>query len=281
MNEYRGHRATVRHRPAQKGRKKASPARRAPAPKGAPAEGRRRWALPAAAGLAVFLAAAAALAGASSWFARSPLFSLREIEMEPCAHVTKEDVRSAVGGAGDRNLFSLSPAAAGKRLQQHPWVRSVWLRKAYPDTLVVRVEERVPLAMVNFDALYYVDGEGKVFKRVAPCDSKSYPILTGFSRAELAGGDPVAAENLGRTLSFLRRLEEGSLRRNISELHFEPQEGYTVVTRDSGLQLKVGLVEPVEASRRIELAMRKIPGGTGAAVADLTSSGKIFLRSGE
>jgi cell division protein FtsQ len=160
-------------------------------------------------------------------------------------------------------------------------VRNVSLRKAYPDTLVVRVEERVPVAMVNFDALYYVDREGKVFKRVAPCDPKSYPILTGFSRAELAGNDPVAMENLGKTLSFLRRLEEGTLRRNVSEVHFEPQEGFTVVTRDSGLQLKVGLIEPAEAFRRIELAMRKIPGGTGAAVADLTSSGKIFLRAGE
>jgi cell division protein FtsQ len=201
--------------------------------------------------------------------------------MTPCAHVTKEDVRSALAGGGDVNLYALSPSAAGKRLRQHPWVRNVSLRKAWPDTLVVRVEERVPVAMVNFDALYYVDGEGKVFKRVAPCDPKSYPILTGFSRAELAGGDPVAEESLGKTLAFLRRLEAGALRRNVSELHYDPQEGYTVVARDSGLQLKVGLVDPVEAVRRIDLAMRKIPGGTGSAVADLTSSGKIFLRSGE
>jgi cell division protein FtsQ len=234
------------------------------------------------AALALLLASAAAAAAACSWLSRTPLFALREIDMTPCAHVTKEDVRSALAGTGeDGNLFALAPAEAGKRLRLHPWVRSVSIRKAYPDTLVVRVEERVPVAMVNFDALYYVDGEGKVFKRVAPCDSKSYPILTGFSRAELAGGDPVAAENLGRTLGFLKRLGEGALRGNVSELHFEPQDGYTVVTRDSGLQLKVGQIDPAEAFRRIELAMRKIPGGTGAAVADLTSSGKIFLRSGE
>jgi cell division protein FtsQ len=281
MNEYRGHRATVHRRPAPKVRKKGPAAGRTSVPRGASKERSPRWALPAAVALAVLLAAAAALAGASSWLSRSSMFALREIEMEPCAHVTKEDVRSALGGARDQSLFSLSPASAGKRLQQHPWVRSVSIRKAWPDTLVVKVDERVPVAMVNFDALYYVDGEGKVFKRLAPCDSKSYPILTGFSRAELAGRDPVAEENLGKTLSFLRRLEEGTLRRNISELHFEPQEGYTVVTRDSGLQLKVGLIEPAEAFKRIELAMRKIPNGTGAAVADLTSSGKIFLSSGE
>jgi len=39
-------------------------------------------------------------------------------------------------------------------------VRSVSVRKAFPDRLVVRIEERRPVAMVNLDALYYVDAEG-------------------------------------------------------------------------------------------------------------------------
>src|SRR3970282_2239137 len=134
----------------------------------------------------------------------------------------------------------------------------VAVRKAFPDKLIVRIEEREPVAMINLDALYYVDETGSIFKRLTAYDAKNLPILTGFSRGDLVAKDPVTIRNLKKTIDLLHRTEAGVLRRNISEVHFDAQDGYTLVTRDFGLQLKIGTMEFSKAMQRVEEAMQKL-----------------------
>jgi hypothetical protein len=113
-------------------------------------------------------------------------------------------------------------------------------------------------------------------------DAKNLPILTGFSRDDLANRDPVTIRNLKRTIDLLRHAEAGTLNRNISEVHFDAQDGYTLVTRDFGLQLKIGTMDFGEAMRRVEEAMPKLASlGREKKVVDLKTAGRIFVRPGE
>jgi cell division protein FtsQ len=224
----------------------------------------------------------AACASAYSWLSRSPLFAVREVDMNRCENVTQEEVWAIVRDRGKGNLWSIPSRELAKRLAEHPWIRSASVRKVFPDRIVVRIGERRPVAMVNLDALYYVDDRGAVFKRLTAYDSKSFPIVTGFSRVDLLSRDAVAMRNFRRALELLRAADAGTLRQNISELHFDPQDGYTLVTRDTGLRLKVGTMESRKAVRRIEEAMPRIARlGKGPAIVDLRTEGRIFVRSGE
>lgn len=263
--------------------RRAHAARRKAKEKGAPRTASLlSAALPAAAALLVLVLVGVAGAAAYAWLGRSPLFAVRHIDVNPCAHVTRDEVSAILSGAARGNIWRLSTAEIGKRLRDHPFVREVSVRKAFPDRLVVRVVERTPVAMVNLDALYYVDERGDVFKRLTAYDDKGFPILTGFSRADLAAKEPLALRNLKRTIELLRRAESGSLRRNISEVHYDPLDGYTIVTRDRGLRLKVGTTEFAEAMRRVDEAMPKLAGlGRDVGVVDLKTEGRIYVRPGE
>jgi len=179
-------------------------------------------------------------------------------------------------------LWSVPTKEIARRLSGHPWVRSVSVRKSFPDRLVVRIQERTPVAMINLDVLHYLDDEGRPFKRLTAYDPKNLAIVTGFSREELIRKDPVTVRDLRKTLDLLRGVEAGALRQNVSEIHFDAQDGYTVVTRDAGLQLKVGTMDVKEAIRRIEAAMPRIsrmPRSSG--IADLKTEGRVFMRPGE
>jgi cell division protein FtsQ len=243
---------------------------------------RFRRSLPAAVALLALVFVGVAGGAAYSWLGHSRLFSVRVVDLNPCEHVTRDEVVGMLGGSASGNIWSLSKEEIGKRLQSHPFVREVSVRKAFPDRLIVRITERIPVAMVNLDSLYYVDGEGLVFKRLTTYDSKDFPILTGFSRKDLLARDPITMRNLKRTIALLRRAEDGAFNRNLSEVHFDVQEGFTLVRRDDGLQVKVGTVEPEEAMRRIDEALPKLAklGQTHGAV-DLRTEGRIFVRSGE
>jgi cell division protein FtsQ len=241
-----------------------------------------RHILPAAAALLLIAGATAAGASVYSWLGRSALFSVRDVDMNACAQVTREEVAGMLAAGKNGTIWSLSAEAIGRRLLTHPWIREVHVRKVFPDRLVVRIEERRPVAMINLDALYYVDDGGDVFKRLSAYDSKNFPIITGFSRADLSARDAVTLRNLRRTIDLLHRAESGVLSQNVSEIHFDPQEGFTIVTRDTGLALKVGAMEPLEAMQRIEEAMPKLSRlGKVRGIVDLKHAGRIFVRSGE
>ncbi len=218
-----------------------------------------------------------------SWLGRSALFTVREIDMNPCGHVTRDEVWGILKGAPQGNIWRLSTRSIGLRLKEHPWVKDVSVRKTFPDTLVVRITERKAVAMINSDALWYVDAGGTIFKRLSAYDPKDFPIITGFDRRELASAeDVVVRQNLKRTIDLLKVAETGALGRNISEIHFDAQEGFTLVTRDNGLQLKLGTVDLKDAVRRIDAAIPKLAGlGPGSGVVDLKTEGRIFIRSGE
>ena len=241
----------------------------------------RRW-LPVAAAVLVLLLAGAGGAAAYSWLGRSAIFSLRLVDMNPCAHVSGDEITGILKGVGQRNIWSLSKEEIARRVQSHPYVREVAVRKAFPDKLVVRIEEREPVAMINLDALYYVDEQGGIFKRLTAYDAKNFPILTGFSRDDLMAKDPVTIRNLKRTIDLLRHTETGSLSRNISEVHYDAQDGYTLVTRDHGLQFKIGTMAFSEAMQRVEEAMPKLASlGKEKGIVDLKTAGRIFVRSEE
>ncbi|HLN90893.1 MAG TPA: FtsQ-type POTRA domain-containing protein, partial [Patescibacteria group bacterium] len=208
-----------------------------------------------AAGLLAVGSTGVAFASAYSWLTHSPLFTVRTVDMNRCSNVSLEEVWAIVRGDGSGLLWSVPAKEVARRLSGHPWVRSVSVRKSFPDRLVVRIEERTPVAMVNLDVLHYLDEEGRPFKRLTAYDPKNLAIVTGFSRKDLLRKDPVTVRDLRKTLDLLRGVEAGALRQNVSEIHFDAQDGYTVVTRDAGLQLKVGTMDVKEAVRRIEAAM--------------------------
>jgi cell division protein FtsQ len=241
-----------------------------------------RHILPAVAALLLIAGATAAGAAVYSWLGRSTLFSVRDVDMNSCAQVTRDEVAGMLAAGKGGTIWSLSAEAIGRRLLTHPWIREVRVRKVFPDRLVVRIEERRPVAMINLDALYYVDEEGDVFKRLSAYDSKNFPIITGFSRADLSARDAVALRNLRRTIDLLHQAESGVLSQNVSEIHFDPQEGFTLVTRDTGLALKIGTMEPREAMQRIEEALPKLSRlGKVRGAVDLKYAGRIFVRPGE
>jgi cell division protein FtsQ len=93
-------------------------------------------------GLAALIFAYAAL----QLLLRSPLFPLREIEVRgTLKHTNRDAIAGAMEGVGG-NFFAVDLAAVRERLEQVAWVRSVALRRVWPDRIAVTLEEHVAFA---------------------------------------------------------------------------------------------------------------------------------------
>jgi len=76
----------------------------------------------------------------------SPLLSLKTIRVEGASRVSAASVRNAVDGQLGRPLALVDFAAITKALGKFPLIRSFVTETVPPDTLVIRIAERAPIA---------------------------------------------------------------------------------------------------------------------------------------
>ncbi len=106
--------------------------------------------------LAVLLALFAVVA----FTVQLPIFPVREVRLQAApAHVTRDQVEFIVRRELRGNFFTLDLDAVRDAFVRLPWVRSVELRRRWPDQLEVELEERQPLARWGRSALVDVHGE--------------------------------------------------------------------------------------------------------------------------
>ena len=83
--------------------------------------------------------------------------------------------------SSDQNILALSLKDLKKKMERHPWIRSVTLQRKFPNTLVVDAEKHVPSALVVLDELYFMNRHSEVFMQARKAENVDFPIITGVS----------------------------------------------------------------------------------------------------
>jgi cell division protein FtsQ len=171
-----------------------------------------------------------------------PCFRVREIEVEGGRKIPKETLHSLAVIEGMPNLFSVKLKEVIKRLETHPWIEQVRVRKVFPNKILIQIEERKPIAIIQLEDLYYIDAKGEIFSPVGEGDGYNYPYLTGLSRRVLEK-DPTEAKRLiAKALEILRIEGQEKLPplEEISEIHMEKAFGIQCFTKTGGVEVKMG-----------------------------------------
>ena len=63
-----------------------------------------------------------------------------------------------------QNFFNINPLNIEKELINHPWIKKIEVYKKFPDKLIIKITERVAIAIFNDISL--VDGSGNIFKKL-------------------------------------------------------------------------------------------------------------------
>jgi cell division protein FtsQ len=133
------------------------------------------------------------------------------------------------------NVLGLDLMETAKRIEAEPWIKKAVVRRELPDELWVRIWEHRARALVSVDHLYYVNDEGRPFRKVEPGDSLNLPVITGLSKDDLLTESPWRAAARERLITILGLLDEkaspiaGTM---ISEIHMEFEGDLEIVTRD-------------------------------------------------
>jgi len=182
-------------------------------------------------------------------------FRVREVEVEGSRKIPKETLVSLAVMEGMPNLFSVKLKEVVKRLESHPWIEQVRVRKVFPHKIVIQVEERKPMAIIQLEELYYIDTQGEIFTRVGDRDEYNYPYVTGVTRRAFEK-DPVEAKHLiTKALELLRIVSQEKVPPlgEISEIHMEKAFGIHCFTKTEGVEVKMGWEDFEEKLKRLSL----------------------------
>ncbi len=76
---------------------------------------------------------------------------------------SREDLTRAIGLSRGAPILAFAPPAAKARIEKLPWVLTASVERALPDTILVHVQERHPLALwQNNGRLHLIDAGGEV-----------------------------------------------------------------------------------------------------------------------
>jgi cell division septal protein FtsQ len=105
-------------------------------------------------------------------------FRVQTVEIRGLTTLTREKVLYLLGLTKETTLWQLDLPRLGTRLTRHPYIKSVVLRREFPHTLRVRVQERTPYLVVSANNQHMlVDDEGVVLRAFLPEQDPKMPHI--------------------------------------------------------------------------------------------------------
>ena len=197
---------------------------------------RRRWIR-----FVGWLAVLAAVFGCAAFFA-SPLLSgpalTQLIVPGQLTHVQPQAVRAAVLPAlRGKGFFSVDVEQLRKDVLAVPWVASAAVRRSWPHTLSIDINEEVPVARWNGSGL--MDAQGRVFAQSEDASWAKLPALKGTEGNEQ---DVLAEFNELNSLVTARGLA-------MQQLTVDPR-GDSTVTLNDGIHVRLGRSDSLQRLQR-------------------------------
>lgn len=187
-------------------------------------EGRRRIGLLGVVACLVAAVAVGASFAAYHALCRWDFFLVTGVHFEGCGRITKNELLELSGVDLSMNILAMSGREVEEKISRHDWVEEVSVERQWPNQVIIKVQEKKPVAMANIDGEYfYIDRSGHPFAKIAGTDDLDYPVVSGMEASDWREGEKLAF--LGEALTFIGRAghkQNTTLpQQNISEIHVE------------------------------------------------------------
>lgn len=137
-----------------------------------------------------FTAALVSLIGAGLWWvSQRPMFTIRHVQVDadpaqPLRYVHEPALRSVVGDRVGGNFFLIDLQSVREAFENVPWVRRATVRRIWPDSLHVTLEEHRAFAIWNSTGLMNTHGEPFAANLDEAEEERALPRLSGPAGTE-------------------------------------------------------------------------------------------------
>jgi cell division septal protein FtsQ len=155
----------------------------------------------------------------------NPAFAVERIDVKTDGVLSAQQVRRWSAVKPGQNLLALDLARVKRDLEMAPAIRSAAVERVMPNTLILRVEERTPVAQIAVlrlkpggntePAVVLLDRDGFVMLPTAPgpraAANDALPAVCGLSLGEVMPGKKIASAQVRGALELIGRLQHSPM----------------------------------------------------------------------
>ncbi|MBI5188035.1 MAG: FtsQ-type POTRA domain-containing protein [Nitrospirae bacterium] len=200
------------------------------------------------------------------------VFPIKHFVFSGNKHLTDDELKILAGLYGGEGLITISSKEVSQRLLKSPWIRSVSLRKEFPETLSVVIEEAVPLALLDMNGhLFLIDDNGKLLEELKDEAVPFLPIITGDPFKERGG--------FSEALNLINVMKGKGLLLGKDHIEINAQRPQELAISIDGIIVKVGAGGYQEKLERlIELEDEIKRRNTAVDYIDLRFANRVILK---
>lgn len=173
-------------------------------------------------------------------FTKSDFFMVKEVRTEGLNNVAEEEVIKLLGAVKGQNVFLVDTLALAQRIKLHPLIDTAVVRKELPTTLVLNIQERLPVALIlNKEGVVEVDGLGTILRYHETWPQTDNPVVTGIHVPETIGpGQKITSAQLDKVLLLLGQAPQ-DLISLIGEVNISVEEQIFLYL-NTGMEVRLG-----------------------------------------
>lgn len=175
---------------------------------------------------------------AVDYTAALPVFTVRQVIVDGTHYFDRNKIVASTGIKPGCGLFDVNLVAVAIKLRNEYAARDFTVFRRLPDTIMIRVQERKPVALLGTEKVIGVDEEGVPLPHVGQEMVSTLPIISGIkSTASLA--DPQVKARLVSGLKLLDAISKDSpeIMKRISDINVSTM-GINLL--DNGLEVIIG-----------------------------------------
>jgi len=196
------------------------------------------------------------------YFINSGFFSLDNIIIKCNRDALASELEPIIGVEKGTNIWRVDTGAVERRIETHPLVAASRVKRVWPSTLTIEVQERIPAAiLVQNGEFLLVDKEGVVMQRVNRIGHLDLPLISGIEEIENAGpGKEIMNPLLKAALVIVRQVPAETIKR-IKEIKAGSPESFELIW-EGNIPVKFGdeLNVTAKINRIYEALQGLVPG---------------------
>ncbi len=154
------------------------------------------------------------------------IFSIDNLIVKGNTYLSFNDIAVIMNIKPGDNIFKINLKSLKKKLESHPRVKIVYVKRELPDKVIIDIVERTPLVLLNCKSglshwLYEVDKNGYVIGEYPNIYNYDLPVLTGDEFGEVFLGEQltdITVLNILKTLSGMEK-KYYDFKRIMAEIH--------------------------------------------------------------
>lgn len=175
---------------------------------------------------------------------QSPLFLIKKIDVRGNSLLTAGEISGISGITPGINIFKADLAQSAARIKTLPLVKEVNITRRYPDTVLITVRERIPVALVSVDGNFVELDSSGYYLRQGKAGAAGLPVLTGLTLQSAGPGQQLKGQGLDTALAVVQKLP-AELCADLSEVHVTGDGCVTLYTLDK-VECRLGLPKELD-----------------------------------